>query len=113
MLHASALIFMLHVHAERGKQAADAGLPAGASRNAVVGLAWLEFVLFLAAALVVIYDRWVLAAPLHRWRQVLGKWLPLASGMHQYIAGGRTAFLCGVRSWQLGLWLRPCLLPRP
>ena len=39
----------------RGHQAADAGYPQGAARNAVVGLAWIvtAFYLFIAAAGVV------------------------------------------------------------
>jgi hypothetical protein len=42
----------------RGQQAQDAGQPGTTTRNAVIGLTWIQFVLFLVAAVAVIYDRW-------------------------------------------------------
>ncbi|KAL4441013.1 hypothetical protein ABPG77_010444 [Micractinium sp. CCAP 211/92] len=42
---------------QRGKQASDDGLPEESARNGVIALSWLEFILFLAAGVAVIYDR--------------------------------------------------------
>ena len=42
---------------QRGKQAADSGLPEGSARDAVAALAWLEFALFVLATAAVAYDR--------------------------------------------------------
>ncbi len=44
---------------QRGKQASDDGLPEESARNGVIALSWLEFILFLAAGVAVIYDRCV------------------------------------------------------
>ena len=50
--------------AERGQQGTSKGYPGTAARNAVMAMAWLEFVLFLAAGCTVIYDRYAY----RRWR---------------------------------------------
>ena len=42
---------------QRGKQAANSGLPEGSARDAVAALAWLEFALFVLATACVAYDR--------------------------------------------------------
>ena len=42
---------------QRGKQASNDGLPEESARNGVITLSWLEFILFLAAGVAVIYDR--------------------------------------------------------
>ncbi|GAB4822846.1 hypothetical protein N2152v2_009892 [Parachlorella kessleri] len=41
----------------RGKQASDAGYPEESARGATIAFSWIQMVVFLAAALVVLYDR--------------------------------------------------------
>lgn len=46
-----------HPPAVRGGQASDAGYQSGTARNAVIGLSWVQMVLFLAGFVAVVYDR--------------------------------------------------------
>ena len=47
--------------AARGNQASDKGLPEEAARKATIAFSWIQMVLFLAAAAVVLLDRFTLS----------------------------------------------------